>query len=264
MDKDAFYHKWDDMPKYGEYLYKRAIGELEEMESSINVCSVIEKLYKPGMSILDVGCGSGHYYRSLKDRLDINVNYKGVDKTRHYIQLARKAFNNDKMFSIGDIYNLEFEDGSFDIVMCNNLIVHLPPPPPPAIKELIRVSNKAIIIRVYVGGKNYIVKEVFRSDQIEGVEPESSNPESEADLIKPDGELVRFGYFNMYTKRYYTEIIKRIDPDIQIQFISDNLYEGFDNRQIGGKSGIYVAAGKQIVDNFIRDSQFILITKRDR
>jgi len=264
MDKNTFYYKWNDMPKYGEYLYKRAIGELDEMESSKNVCSAIKELYKPGTSILDVGCGSGHYYRSLKNHLDINVNYKGVDKTRHYIQLARKAFNNNKIFDIGDIYNLEFEDGSFDIVMCNNLIVHLPPPPTPAIKELIRVSNKVIIIRIYVGERNYIVKEVLRSDQIEGVTPDSDNPESEADLIKPDGELVRFGYFNMYTKRYYTEIIKCIDPDMQIQFISDNLYEGFDNRQSGGKPGLHVADGKQIAGNFIRDFQFILITKRDR
>ena len=263
MDKNVFYYKWDDMPKYGEYLYKRAIGELGEMESSINVCFVIKELYKPGKSILDVGCGSGHYYRSLKRHLDINVNYKGVDKTRYYIELARKAFNDNKIFAIGDVYNLEYEDSSFDIVMCNNLIIHLPPPPTLAIKELIRVSNQAVIIRVYVGERNYIIKEVLRSDQIEGVTPESDSPESEADLIKPNGELVRYGYLNMYTKRYYAEIIKRIDSDVKIEFISDNLYEGFDNRCTGGKSGLHVVDGKQISGNLLKDFQFILITKRD-
>jgi hypothetical protein len=50
---------------------------------------------------------------------------------------------------------------------------------------------------------------------------------------------------------------------VKIEFISDNLYEGFDNRCTGGKSGLHVVDGKQISGNLLKDFQFILITKRD-
>ena len=127
------YGRWHEDKKYGEVFFKRAVGEMDEMESTKSVCSVLKTIYKPGMKVLDVGCGAGHYLKGLRERVDANINYTGVDATEYYVNLAREAYQDDALFRVGDIFNLDFEDREFDIVMCNNVVVHLPPPPTGAI-----------------------------------------------------------------------------------------------------------------------------------
>ena len=39
--------------------------KLPEMESAKQLRTLIKKIYRKGMSILDVGCAAGHYYHSL-------------------------------------------------------------------------------------------------------------------------------------------------------------------------------------------------------
>ena len=66
MNPKALWSNWDEEKHYGELLYKRATGESEEMNSSRAVAKVIKEFYKPGMKVLDVGCGAGHYLVSLR------------------------------------------------------------------------------------------------------------------------------------------------------------------------------------------------------
>ena len=86
-------------------------------------------------------------------------------------------------------FNIPYTDGLFDIVMCNNLILHLPLPITKALDELIRISKKCIIIRTVFGERNYIIKEIRET---------SDNEE----IISKDGQIVDFNYFNIYTEKY--------------------------------------------------------------
>jgi len=142
---------WDLWPEYGETLFKRATGDAPEMESSKATCEFLSRVYRRGMSVLDVGCGAGHYYRSLMERLDPDIDYHGVDITEHYIELAKKAYSSPNRFSVGDIYDLQFPDKSIDIVFCSNALMNLPPPPTRPIEELIRVARNHVIIRTLLG-----------------------------------------------------------------------------------------------------------------
>ncbi|MFC1931522.1 class I SAM-dependent methyltransferase [Chloroflexota bacterium] len=119
---------WKQDKFYGDLMYKRATGTLDEMESSKALCKILSHFYEKGMKVLDIGCGAGHYLRSLRLRIDENIDYTGVDATEYYVELARKAFGDASRFLCGDIYNLQFKANSFDIVICNNLLLHLPPP----------------------------------------------------------------------------------------------------------------------------------------
>ena len=65
---------WNRDKEYGDYFFKRATGQLEEMESSKALCGIISEFYEKGMSLLDVGCGAGHYLRSLRKRLDEDID----------------------------------------------------------------------------------------------------------------------------------------------------------------------------------------------
>jgi ubiquinone/menaquinone biosynthesis C-methylase UbiE len=246
---------WDKMPAYGETLYKRAKGELEDMESAKSLARLLKSFYKPKMKVLDVGCGAGHYLKVFRELLDEKINYVGVDATDYYIQLARKAFGND-IFSTQDIFNLKFENDSFDIVTCNNVILHLPPPPDKAISELIRISKKYIVIRTVfgIGERSYIIKEV-RSPE-EKIIKIDNWPEK---IINGKGEPFLFNYFNMYTKQYFEGIIRGLDRNIKIKFMDDN-GTSFDNRNLG-LAATRIENGKQIAGNLILDWKFIILEK---
>ncbi|NOR57099.1 MAG: methyltransferase domain-containing protein, partial [Sulfurimonas sp.] len=124
---------WDDSPEYGDNFYQRSIDEKEEMESSKSAAKIVSTIIKDKDIVLDVGCGAGHYLASLDKRVETNFSYHGVDATEHYIELAKKAYNGKSTeyrdvpsFNQEDIFNLSESDGYADVVMCNNVLLHLP------------------------------------------------------------------------------------------------------------------------------------------
>ena len=211
MGKKGNWKVWDRKHIDGAMYYKRATGELEEMESSKSLCGLLSKIYCPKMRILDVGCGAGHYLKSFRKRLDENIDYTGVDATKLHIEYAKKAFGNEVDFSQGDIFNLQFENDSFDIVVCNNVILHLPPPPIKPISELIRVSKKHVVIRMLTSHNTSITKMLPTLGETEDI------PTKEKDMISADGEIPAFTYFNRYSEQYLKEIIEEMGTVIDFK-----------------------------------------------
>jgi|SRR6267142_433208 len=247
---------WNRAKDYGELLYQRATGESDEMESSKALCEVILPFYRKGMTVLDVGCAAGHYLRSLRTRVDEDIVYTGVDATENYIDLAKKAFPTSAQFKVGDIFDLPFANGSYDLVINNNVIHHLPPPPTKAIKELIRVSREFVVIRTVFGDRNYIIKEVrTKDDGLEGIDS------SELDLVTSESSLRFFNYFNMYTESYFREVVHHLDPGIRVDIVLDDKWTGFDNRESTVKTGTRVIGEYQASGNLLLDWRFIVLTK---
>lgn len=238
---------WNKNEEYGQLLYRRATGEEAEMESAKALVEILKPFYKPGMSVLDVGSGAGHYLRSLRLRLDPQIDYTGVDATGKYVELARKAFGNADQFIVGDIFNLPFEDNSFDIVICNNVIYHLPPPPHKALSELIRVAKKNVVVRTVFGERNYVIREL----------------PYEGEIIKEDGEISSFNFFNMFTEDYYRKTLAFVAPNWKSEIIPDTFWKDFDVRkEIANPTATHIVDGKQVSGNLILDFRFIVLEKK--
>jgi len=242
---------WDKNKSYGDLFYDRAIGKKEEMECSKAVCDILKPIYEPDMKILDVGCGAGHYLKSLIDRLDENVNYTGIDITEHYIEKAKKAFK-DYRFFIDDIYSIGFKDESFDIVMCNNVIFHLPPFPVEAISELLRVSSNYVVIRVPIAKRNYIIKEV--RDQNDDLDEEIKQ------ITDEEGNPLVWNYLNLYTKEFFEDAISKINPDYVVNFIKDENWKNLESKA-KSKTATDIMGGKQVSGNIVLDWYFIVVRK---
>jgi ubiquinone/menaquinone biosynthesis C-methylase UbiE len=245
---------WDRDKSYGDYFYKMAIGETDEMFSSIALTEQIRKIYKPQMKVLDVGCGAGHYLRSLRSRLNENINYLGIDATPYYIELAQKAYQNSNIFKIGSIFDLPMGKNEFDIVMCNNVILHLASPAIKALSELIRVSDKYVVVRTIFGKRNYSIQELRSEDEI--------TKNGNIEVYNDKNEPIISNYFNIYTKEYFEYLLHKIDANLSIQFINDRSFSDFDNTQKTTNTGTQVINGMQISGNIVLDWKFVIIEKR--
>jgi ubiquinone/menaquinone biosynthesis C-methylase UbiE len=179
--------------RYREVLSKRASGELPEMESSKAVAKAISGKLVSGDSILDVGCGVGHYLVSLDRQITAPFSYTGVDASQESIEAAKKVFahRSEVSFERGDIFALPYEDNSFDLVMANNVLLHLPQIETP-LRELLRVAKRHVWFRTLIGDRSFRIKDIH-------------DPEDYDQLGGPSN----FAYYNIYSSRYVGEVLAR-------------------------------------------------------
>ena len=212
--------EWLGRSDYAETFYLRAKGNLPEMESSKAVAGLLtDKIYE-GDSLLDVGCGAGHYLRSLLKRIKVPFAYTGVDATSNFIEKGLAAWQDQPQisFQLGDIYDLPFSNMEFDIVMCNNVLLHLPSIVKP-IRELLRVARRYVLVRTLIGERSFRVQEVYSKANWPFSEV------SEEDEFDESGEPVSFGYENIYAKGYFESVIRRANPRANIEFIPDTFFD---------------------------------------
>lgn len=99
----------------------------------------------PINTILDAGCGEGFTTRTLKASFP-ESSTTGVDQDKDAIRFAKEK-DPASTYSLGDVTSLQFENNKFDLVICNEVLEHLPQPEK-AIQELLRVTKTYLIISV--------------------------------------------------------------------------------------------------------------------
>jgi ubiquinone/menaquinone biosynthesis C-methylase UbiE len=88
----------------------------------------------PCEAFLDAGCGDGRYLAALANELP--ARRAGVDISERILETARARVDAD--FRQASLEELPFEDGAFDLVLCSQVIEHVPDADR-ATKELARV-----------------------------------------------------------------------------------------------------------------------------
>jgi 2-polyprenyl-3-methyl-5-hydroxy-6-metoxy-1,4-benzoquinol methylase len=95
--------------------------------------------------ILDAGCGEGFvvsYLLQGNDRLAIT----GIDCSPQAIEMARQMVPG-VLFNVGDLREMPYGDDSFDLVMCLEVLEHLPDPHK-GLRELRRVTSVHCLVSV--------------------------------------------------------------------------------------------------------------------
>ena len=208
--------------------------------------------------ILDIGCGSGHYLRSLKNTITKNFDYVGIDNYQIFLNKAKQAWedHNDASFIKGSAYQIPAKDREFDVVLCSNLLLHLPSIIKP-IEELTRVSSRLILIRTMIGERSFRIQEVYNKNwwPLSGIEPK--------DEFKDDGEPEEFAHRNIYSREYFSSVIRRFSPRAKIKYIEDDMYSGEGIEESAKTEGLVNAtkmlAGKQVSGYIIVPWTYVVV-----
>ncbi len=97
-------------------------------------------------SVLDVGAGVGHWGRLLSRVLDPSATFVGVDPEPRWVSEAGSRAP-DARFSYQQaaVEQLPFEDGRFDLVTCQTVLIHVRDPAV-ALAEMVRVVRPGGVV----------------------------------------------------------------------------------------------------------------------
>ena len=115
--------------------------------TAANSAAYLRADLRPGMELLDVGCGPGTLTADLA-RLVAPGRAVGVDASADVVAVAAKLAVDPSVhlaFDTGDVYGLAFPAGSFDVVHAHQVLQHLADPVA-ALTEMRRVCRPGGIV----------------------------------------------------------------------------------------------------------------------
>lgn len=112
---------------------------LERVDGPVRATAFTLSDPKPGMDVLDVGCGTGV---TLEQYVGVGCSSYGVDASEAMLIQARKRLGDKAELTFGSAEELAFEDNSFDRVLASLFLHELAPEIRDAVfSELTRVVS---------------------------------------------------------------------------------------------------------------------------
>lgn len=243
---------WERYTQYGQLMFKRATGNSPEMESAKSAAKVIKPHIRPNDRILDVGCGVGHYLRSLQREIDVPFYYTGADATASYIALAQQAWADtpNVAFKQANIFDLPFADGEFDVVMCNNVLLHLPSVQIP-LNQLARVAKRVLLVRTLIGDRSFRIQDVQSRERCPDLFQGGTN-----DLeFREDGEPLSAIWYNIYSQNYIRQVLSRRTDVESVEIWEDADFDASKiNAEVGrdkAQHGVTQASGRSQTNGYM-------------
>ena len=110
--------------------YHQATLQAIEVRTAAAYASHLMPLLKPGMRVLDVGCGPGTITVGLAGAVGAEGSVDAIDVESSQVRIAKATAQAhgvaNARFQQGDACQLSYEDESFDVVHYHNVLVHVP------------------------------------------------------------------------------------------------------------------------------------------
>jgi SAM-dependent methyltransferase len=105
--------------------------------------------------VLEVGCGNGLIWRENLDRIPDGWRLMLTDLSPGMVETVRNAFGDRAEYAVADAQELPFADGSFDAVIANHMLFHVPDRPR-ALAEIARVLRPGAAFRATTIGLDHL------------------------------------------------------------------------------------------------------------
>jgi ubiquinone/menaquinone biosynthesis C-methylase UbiE len=153
------YSIWEHSTTVHNLYTERCQLRSPEMDCHAQAADLMIPLIRSRDSILDVGCGSGYFYHSLKKR-EFPTNYYGIDASPTLIEIGRRY-----LASFGlppqNLQAMRIEDmsGEIDHIVCMNVLSNIDNYHRP-LERMLLTAKKTVILRESIndiGSYSYVV-----------------------------------------------------------------------------------------------------------
>jgi ubiquinone/menaquinone biosynthesis C-methylase UbiE len=140
------YNIWEHSHTVRDLYARRCRLEAEEMTCAAQAAELLRPHVQPGDVLLDVGCGSGYFFHSLKSR-DIGVDYYGIDASPSLIAIGRQCMPQHGL-SPDRLIVMRIEDltGAVDHTVCMNVLSNIDNYQRP-LERLLKITRKTLVLR---------------------------------------------------------------------------------------------------------------------
>lgn len=185
--------------EYIEYFKTKKLNGKVQFQREIDfICSKLDNCAR----ILDVGCAIGDYPKYLTEKCNNQFDVIGIDSSKNMIEVAKKNAP-EANFEVMDIRQLEFEEETFDAIICFATLIHVND------NDCIKILDRFDKILRKDGLIAINVMEWLK-DEKEIFEDEPFNPKYKT-------------YFNRYKKEFFTECFNNKSYTI-LEFFDNPLF----------------------------------------
>lgn len=206
-----------DVLQHGGYRYTKDERLSCRLATQRTTDIILETGCFRGRSVLDMGCGDGHYSLLFWDAGKPRAMV-GVDAAEEAIRIA----NEDKQdraieFVVGDVHHLPYPDNHFDMVLIQS-ILHHDDDPLDIIREGFRLAPEILIHEP--NGNNFGLKVIEKVSKYHREHHEKSYTTNQLkQWIRQAGGEVRYqkfaGFVPMFCPDWLARVTKTIEPVIE-------------------------------------------------
>ncbi len=235
---------------YVDLMRRRAIGELPDMGCALRLGEVIAHLNpavergQPIGRLLDVGCATGHYYRTFRNMgIDIG-QYVGLEIDEPMVSAARKAWSEeiskDRVKIVLDDIESETPLDKCDILVCANSFMYYK-----SAKRVLRkflAAARQIVIRSYFADSN------FRIIRAQSAQNNDNVDVDELDVFADSGDILVGDFWNIYGFSYIERLVASIEPRAKVQWLEDR--NKVESMAAESGLGVVKRGGTQVVGGY--------------
>src|SRR2546428_11174055 len=125
------------------------------MDSARRAAELLRGELEPGASVLDVGCGAGHLWRSVAP---LGVEYHGIDPYERGIEIGRRSLEREGL-PRARLRALALErlpqGEEYDAVVCLSTLLYLPAYQEP-LEIMARAARRLLVVRSCFGERSEV------------------------------------------------------------------------------------------------------------
>ncbi|BAQ12865.1 putative MerR family transcriptional regulator [Clostridium botulinum] len=232
---------------YNENINNENISELSNLD-----------LKRSNIKILELGCGDASLWNKNFNNIPLNWEITLTDFSEGMLKDAKKNLREKRSrfnFKIVNAEKIPFEEESFDVVIANHMLYHVPNINK-ALKEINRVLKSEGILFASTVGKNHMkeIREIISTFNIYNLTSESWEITDSFQL--ENGLKIVSEYFNMVELKRYKDNLKVTDP----VYILDYIFSMPGNNKVNLSSKDLKKIYDYLEDN-IKEKENIYITK---
>jgi SAM-dependent methyltransferase len=173
-------HVWGNTATYEAYMGRWSRPVAEAVLAWLRL--------PPGLSWLDVGCGTGALTEAILATADPR-EVVGVDPSADFLATAEGQIADPRVrFAVADAAALPVPGDAYDVVIAG-LVLHFVPDPPPAIREMMRAARRGGTVTAYVwdfAGERQFTRYFWRAATDLNPAATAQDPSRQMSLCQPE------------------------------------------------------------------------------